>query len=184
MPPGAIHLGQVLLLLHSHETVLCSALCDDPFSEDQMPAWSAALEHSPAAALPLGTRTFTAGETGLPLQHVDIEHQIVCLPNGRGHEARSPGLSCISLNLRRLGLSKRLCLFLSYSTSLAYFFFFFYHQIVYHRHHLCWSNAVMHPVNIVHMHMHILPQGRQALSWPASPMQINVRSGCLSLICT
>ena len=39
--------------------------------------------------------------------------------NGRGHEARSPDLSCLPLNLRRLGLWQRLCLFLSYSSSLA-----------------------------------------------------------------
>ena len=32
----------------------------------------------------------------------------ICLPNGRGHEARPPGLSCLSLNLRRLELSKKL----------------------------------------------------------------------------
>ena len=39
--------------------------------------------------------------------------------HGRGHEARSPDLSCLSLNLRRLGLWQRLRLSLSYSTSLA-----------------------------------------------------------------
>ena len=52
-PAGPIQLDQVLLLLHSHDTVLCSALCHDTLSEDQMPAWSAALEHLQQQHCPL-----------------------------------------------------------------------------------------------------------------------------------
>ena len=50
---------------------------------------------------------------------MSLDLDLFDLEYGRGHEARSPDLSCLSLNLRRLGLWQMLCLLLRYSTSLA-----------------------------------------------------------------
>ena len=56
-------------------------------------------------------------------------HPTLGMPHGRGHEARSLDLSCLFLNLHRLGVWQGLCLSLSYSTSLAKLFFFFFRRI-------------------------------------------------------